>query len=119
MTIREFFNAVIEGNYNDELTAKATEELAKMDAANAKRKEKAATGESKKAQENAPIIAALTAALTNDFQTAGDLAAVVGISTQKASSLLRQIVAAGNAVSEDIKVAKKGTCKGYRLPTEG
>jgi predicted ArsR family transcriptional regulator len=82
-----------------------------MDAANEKRKNKP----SKTAIENAPVIESLTNALTSDPQTAADLAGQVGISTQKASSLLRQIVASGVAVATDIKVPKKGTCKGYSL----
>ena len=117
MTNREFLTAIANSeNLSAELVEHATNEIAKMDAANEKRKNKP----SKTAIENAPIIEALTNALTSDPQTAGDLASVVGISTQKASSLLRQIVASGVAVSTDIKVPKKGTCKGYSLaPVEG
>jgi thermostable 8-oxoguanine DNA glycosylase len=117
MTNREFLTAIANSeNLSAELVEHATNEIAKMDAANEKRKNKP----SKTAVENAPIIEALTNALTSDPQTAADLAAVVGISTQKASSLLRQIVASGVAVATDIKVPKKGTCKGYSLaPVEG
>jgi thermostable 8-oxoguanine DNA glycosylase len=117
MTNREFLTAIANSeNLSAELVEHATNEIAKMDAANEKRKNKP----SKTAVENAPIIEALTNALTSDPQTASDLAAVVGISTQKASSLLRQIVASGVAVSTDIKVPKRGTCKGYSLaPVEG
>ena len=112
MTNREFFTAITNAeNLSAELVEFATNAIAKMDETNEKRKNKP----SKTAIENAPIIEALTGALTSDPQTASDLAAVVGISTQKASSLLRQIVASGVAVSTDIKVPKKGTCKGYAL----
>lgn len=112
MTNREFYTAIANGSINDEVIAHATASLEKMDAANEARKNKP----SKTAIENAPVIAALTNALTSDPQTAADLAATVGISTQKASSLLRQIVANGAATVTDIKVPKKGTCKGYSLP---
>jgi predicted Rossmann fold nucleotide-binding protein DprA/Smf involved in DNA uptake len=117
MTNREFLTAIANSeNLSAELVEHATNEIAKMDAANEKRKNKP----SKTAVENAPIIEALINALTSDPQTAADLASVVGISTQKASSLLRQIVASGVAVSTDIKVPKRGTCKGYSLaPVEG
>ena len=117
MTNREFLTAVANlETAPQELRDEATARIAKMDATNEARKNKP----SKTAIENAPIIEALTNALTSDPQTAGDLASVVGISTQKASSLLRQIVASGVAVSTDIKVPKRGTCKGYSLaPVEG
>ena len=116
MTNREFFTAIANAeNLSAELVEFATNAIAKMDATNEARKNKP----SKKATENAPVIEALTNALTSDPQTAADLAAVVGISTQKASSLLRQMVTNGVAVSTDIKVPKKGSCKGYALAPVG
>ena len=111
MTNREFYTNIANGTVTEAEKEFALAAIAKMDETNEKRKNKP----SKTATENAPIIASLTEALTNDPQTAADLAAQVGISTQKASSLLRQIVAAGVAVASDIKVPKKGTCKGYAL----
>ena len=116
MTNREFYTNIANGTITEAEKEFALAAIAKMDETNEKRKNKP----SKTALENAPIIEALTNALTSDPQTAADLASVVGISTQKASSLLRQIVTAGVAVSTDIKVPKKGTCKGYSLaPVEG
>ena len=116
MTNREFYTNIANGTITEAEIAHAASALEKMDAANEARKNKP----SKTALENAPIIEALTNALTADPQTAADLGAAVGISTQKASSLLRQIVASGVAVASDIKVPKKGTCKGYSLaPVEG
>ena len=116
MTNREFYTAIANiETLPTELRDFATAAVTKMDNANEARKNKP----SKAATENAPIIASLTAALTSDPQTAADLAAVVGISTQKASSLLRQIVNSGVAASSDISVPKKGKCKGYFLaPTD-
>lgn len=111
MTNREFFTNIANGTITDTEKEFALAAIAKMDETNEKRKNKP----SKTATENAPIVEALTNALTSDPQTAADLAVAVGISTQKASSLLRQIVASGVAVASDIKVPKKGTCKGYAL----
>ena len=111
MTNREFYTNIANGTVTDAEKEFALAAIAKMDETNEKRKNKP----SKTAEANAPIIASLTAALTSDPQTAADLAVAVGISTQKASSLLRQIVASGVAVATDIKVPKKGTCKGYSL----
>lgn len=115
MTNREFFTNIANGTVTDTEKEFAFAAIAKMDETNEKRKNKP----SKTAEANAPIIKALTNALTSDPQTAADLAVAVGISTQKASSLLRQIVASGVAVSTDIKVPKKGTCKGYALAPVG
>ena len=116
MTNREFFTAISNiDTLPAELVEFATNAIAKMDATNEQRKNKP----SKTAIANAPVIEALTNALTSDPQTAADLAVAVGVSTQKASSLLRQIVASGVAVSTDIKVPSKGTCKGYSLAPVG
>lgn len=111
MTNREFFTNISNGTLTDAEKEFAVAAIAKLDAALEQRKNKP----SKTALENAPIVEALTGFLTSDPQTAADLAAQAGISTQKASSLLRQIVASGVAVASDIKVPKKGSCKGYAL----
>ena len=108
MTHREFYNAVITSVENDELVTFATEQIAKLDERNAKRK----GAESKKAKENAPIKEAILSVLTHEPMTASDIASTVGISTQKASALLRQIE--GLSVTE-VKVPKKGKCKGYAI----
>ena len=115
MTNREFYTNIANGTVTEAEKEFALAAIAKMDETNEKRKNKP----SKTAEANAPILASLTNALTSDPQTAADLAVAVGISTQKASSLLRQIVASGVAVASDIKVPKKGTCKGYSLTPAG
>ena len=111
MTNREFFTAVANGTMNDEVMAHATSAIEKLDAALLKRK----NAPSKKDIENAPILEAITNALTTEPVVAADIATSVGISTQKASSLLRQLVVSGVAVSIDISVPKRGKCKGYLL----
>lgn len=112
MTNREFYNAVINANVNDEITEYATAALAKMDATNEKRR----NTPSKKAVENQPLIDQILAEiLTHEPKTASDVAADLGVSVQKASSLLRTIVADGKATVTDVKVAKKGTQKAYAL----
>ena len=111
MTNREFLNAIA----NDETLATeirehAAAEIAKMDAANEKRKNKP----SKAATENAPLIAQIVdEILGTEAMTASDVAAVLGVSVQKASSLLRTIVANGQAVATEVKIPKKGTQKAY------
>lgn len=114
MTNREFYTAIVSANLNPDLIAHAEAALAKMDAANAKRKE-APAKPSKKAEENAPIKAAILGTLTAEAQTASAIAAIVGVSHNKVSALARQLVAEGLALVEDIKVPGKSTVKGYTI----
>lgn len=113
MTNREFLTAISTNeSVPTEVAEYATAALAKMDAANEKRK----NTPSKKAVENAPLIEKiLNEVLTTEAKTASDVAAEIEVSTQKASALLRQIVAEGKAIVEDVKVPKKGVQKAYRL----
>lgn len=112
MTNREFYTAIINGTINDEVVEVATAALAKMDAANEKRR----NTPSKKAVENQPLVDEIVnSILTSEPKTASDVAAELGVSAQKASALLRSIVANGQATVSDIKVPKKGTQKAYTL----
>ena len=113
MTNREFLTAVSTNAITEEVIAHATEAIAKLDAANEKRKNKP----SKTAEANAPIVEAITGILTAEPQIASDIATAVGISTQKASALLRQLVASGVAVQSEVKAPKKGVVKAYALAT--
>lgn len=108
MTNREMFTAIVNGEVTEEVVAKATEELAKLDARNAARKNKP----SKKSVENEPIKEAIKSVLSDTPLTASEVAEKVEISTQKASALLKQIE--GLTVS-DVKVKGKGTRKAYSL----
>ena len=108
-TKREMLNVIASGEMNDEVMAWAVNEIAKMDHANELRRNKL----SKKAQENLPVIEAIKEVLTDEPQTATVIGEQVGISTQKASALLRQIVEAGAATKVEVKIKGKGTQKGY------
>lgn len=108
MTKREFLNAIINNEINEDIVEKAKAEVAKLDERNAKR----ANTPSKRAKENEPIKAAILAVLTEEPITAAEVAEKVEISVQKASALLRQID--GLAVTE-VKVKGKGKVKGYAL----
>ena len=110
MTNREFFNAVIANEITEEVIAKAHEEVAKLDKRNADIKDKP----SKKSVENEPIKAKIAEVLTTEPQTASTIAEKVGISTQKASALLRQM----EVTVSEVKVPKKGKQKGYSLQSE-
>ena len=102
-------NVIAAGEMNEEVMAWAKAEITKMNDANKARRNKM----SKRAKENLPIIEAIKGVLTDEPQTATVIGEKVGISTQKASALLRQIVDAGNATKVDVKIKGKGTQKGY------
>ena len=106
MTNREFYNAIISNAITEEVIAHAQNSLVKLDERNAKR----ANTPSKTAIANEPIKAKIVEVLTNEPQTASEIASKVEISTQKASALLRQIE--GLTVTE-VKVKGKGKVKGY------
>ena len=108
MTRREMFEAIVNGNVTEEVVAMAQSELVKMDERNEKRK----NSPSKTAIANEPIKAQIVEILTHEPLTASEVANAVGISTQKASALLRQIE--GLTVTE-VKVKGKGKVKGYAL----
>ena len=108
MTKREMFEAIVNGNVTDEVVKMAENEIAKMDERNAKRREKP----SKTAKENEPIKEKILEVLTDTPMVASEVGELVGISTNKASALLRQID--GLTVTE-VKVKGKGKVKGYAL----
>ena len=108
MTNREFYQTIATGTINEEVITKANELIAKMDAQNAARREKV----SKKALENAPLVAKVVEMLGTEPLTATDIAAALEVSPQKASALARIAVAQGAAASLDVK-GPKGKCKGY------
>lgn len=111
MTKREFLTKVMEMVADEEMRAFAEEEIRKLDEALEKRKEKT----SQKALENMPLLDKIYNDILKEDEpvTATVVGEIMEVSTQKASSLLRKLVEEGRANSEDIKVAKKGTQKGY------
>ncbi len=116
MTKREFLTAIVElgteGTISSELGDFAEEEIAKLDAALAKRKEKV----SAKAAENAPLMDKIYEDILKEDEvvTATVVGELMEVSTQKASALLRKMVEDGRATAEDVKIPKKGTQKGYK-----
>lgn len=111
MTNREFLTAIANAeNISEELKAEATARIEKLDVTNEARKNKP----SKKATENAPIMEQIVnEILTSEAQTASAIAEAAGISVQKASALLRQLVADGKATVTEVKIPKKGVQKAY------
>ena len=111
MTKREFLEMVIAQVEIEEMVEYAKSEIEKMDARNAKR----AGEKSKKAKENEPIKAQIAEVIGEEPKLAKEVAELVGISTQKASALCRQMVGDGVLKVEDVKVKGKGTQKAYSV----
>lgn len=109
MTTREFFEAIINANINEELTTYAAEGIAKLD----KRNEKRSSKPSKTAIANAPIKDGIANLLVEKPMTASEVGVAMEITTQKASALLRQLVEDGVLVATEVKVPKKGKVKQY------
>ena len=118
MTKREFLNAIAAGEMTEEVIAFANEEIEKMDAANAKRREKNAE---RKAQ-NDEFVDLFVSFLNDEPKTASDIMALMGeverpdgkaVNVQWVSSLGRKAVEAERAAKVDVKVTGKGTQKGY------
>ena len=117
MNEREFLNMIADGTVNDEIAAHAAALLEKMDAANAKRREKSAEKAAARKAEKAPLREALVACLCDEHKTASTLIAESGleIKPQAVSSLFRDLVAAGDIEKVDVKVKGKGKQVGYKL----
>ena len=120
ITLRQLFTAVVEGNITPAMQEKAKAEIAKLDATNAKRAEKA----KEKAAENLPIKNAIYEYLVaNGTKTTTEVAngvAVLEGSVPKASAMCRQMVEEGRLTSSEVKVPKKGKQKAYTavIPAE-
>ena len=115
ITLRQYHEAVISGNITDAIIAKARAEIAKLDATNAKRAEKAA----EKAKENDPIKNAIYNLLVEKGAMVSSAIAMelttpeAEITTSKASSMCRQMVEERRLTVEDVKVKGKGKVKQY------
>lgn len=120
MTNREFLTAIASNTFLDSaLTDFATEQIAKMDARNEARK--ASSKPSKTAIANEPIKASIMEFLSKQSEPviACVIGEGVGITTAKASSLLRQLVENGAVVKSEVKIPKKGKTAAYAVaPTE-
>ena len=97
----------------EDVIAKMNGEIAKLDATNAKRAEKA----KKKSAENKPLKDAIYHfLLVNGKKTTAEIAAGVEMlcgSSPKATAMCRQMVDEGRLTSHDVKVKGKGTQKAY------
>ena len=110
ITLRQLFTAVVEGNITPAMQEKAKAEIAKLDATNAKRAEKA----KEKAKENEPIKSAIFDFLkANGTKTTAEIALGVGESVPKTSAMCRQMVEENRLSASDVSVKGKGKQKAY------
>lgn len=109
-TKRDALNLIINEEITEDVVLWAKTELEKLDAANAKNRERAA----KKKEENEPLIAQLKELLTEEAQPASAFAEATGLSTAKVSYLFRTMDEEDVAVSK-IK-GKSGKVNGYAAP---
>ena len=116
VTEREFLTSIKAGAViTAEQEAFAAARIVKLDERNEKRK----ATPSKTAVANEPIKADIVKALEGKGPTpASALATAVGITTQKASALARQLVEAGTLEAFEVKVKGKGKVKAYALKPE-
>lgn len=115
MTRKEFYNAIVTANLNDELTAFALDALEKMDNQNARNRERNAERRAAKLEARAEVLAQILAVMTNEPKTATTLIAEAGVEVtpQAVSVMLRPAVAEGTVRKEQVKIAGKGTHVGY------
>lgn len=118
MTNREFYTAISNGEMNDELMAKATELIEKMDEANAKRAQKVLEKKQAAEDEKAPIREALLNAMNEEGMTAAQLIEAAGLTDEvkiaSVPSLLKPFVLDGTVEKVDVKVeGKKGPQRSY------
>lgn len=110
MTMKEMLTAVVEGAVvTAEMAEKAQAELAKMAAEAERRAQKAAE---KRTSEDAPLLAQAAELLSDHVvRTAKDIGVALGVSTPKATALMRKLE--GVKVSE--VTSDKRIVKGYSL----
>jgi hypothetical protein len=112
MTNREFYSAIaaIESVPAD-LRAFAEDAIAKLD----KRNDKRRNTPTKAQVANEGVKSEILSAIEDGAHLASDIAAVVGVSTQKVSALCRQMVEGGQVSVSTIKVKGKGEVKYYTI----
>lgn len=117
ITMRQFLTAVVEGNITPAMIEKAKAEIAKLDATNAKRAEKAKA----KQVEYEPLKTAIFEFLVaNGTKTTAEIAKGVEVlegSSPKASAMCRQMVDEGRLTASEVAVKGKGKQKAYTAIT--
>ena len=116
MTKFEAYQAVINGQVNEDVVEKFREMLETHEAEAEKRRNRAAEKRAEKLAAEKVLEDGIMEVLGAEPMTASDIAeAVEGINTpQKATVVVKRLVAAGLAAVQDVK-GKKGKVKGYTV----
>ena len=118
MTQREFFTKIAEicKDTHADLAEFAQERIVALD----KRNENRSNKQTKTQIENDVIKSKILELYEsgNEVFVASEVGGKLGISTNKASALLRQMALAETLVTSDVKVKGKGKVKGYSLATD-
>ena len=116
MTRFEAYQAVVNGQVDENVVEKFREMLEAHEIEAEKRRGRAAEKRAEKLAAEKVLENGILAVLGEDPMTASDIAeAVEGINTpQKATVVVKRLVAAGLAAVQDVKT-KKGKVKGYTL----
>ncbi len=101
MTRKEFYESIVKGAIDDVTVTYAAEQLKKI-----------TDVDEKKAAENAALAKKMITLLTKEPTTAGEVAKTLEISSQKASTHLRKLAAAGTIEQGEITL-KGRTVKTY------
>ena len=121
ITMRQAFEATIAmltgeptkyGITKEDIISRFTSEIAKLDATNAKRAEKAKA----RAVEYEPIKSAIADYLrANGTKTTSEIAVAIEQSVPKTSAMCRQMVDEGRLVASEVSVPKKGKQRAYTI----
>lgn len=117
MTNKQFFETIITANMSEELTAHAQKML---DQLTKERESAKSRTNSKRAEANQPVVAAIKAFLADGLpHLTSEIATGCDISTSKASSLLVRMEVAKEVTQADVKIKGVGTRKAWTLiPTD-
>ena len=106
MTTREFYVAIAEAQVSDELTTKAQELIAALDAKNAKRKT-TPTKEQREAAQRVLLAKSFFEKHTPDeLFTRDEIAADTGMSPAEATAACKVLIATGKVVKGEAKIDK-------------
>ena len=104
MIIREFYNEVINANVSEDMTNKATELLAALDARNEKRKGTESKEKKEAAERRAAVLAFLQA--NDGAWTRDQISFEIDMDPAKVSGACKGLIDAGLATKSEIKVEK-------------
>ena len=105
MTIREFYQSVIEANINDDMTTKATELIAALDTRNEKRKS-ADNKEKREAAERRNAVLAFLGEHKGESFTRDQISFAIDLDPAKVTGACTALVKDGSVVKTEIKVEK-------------